>query len=496
MDDPLTKSATTRAAKHDGSADSSDPDYQALYRLLSENAREVVSRHSAELTFLYASPAALAVLGHPADKLIGHRLDDLAHPDDLGALVSTFALAAEVGEQASTAFRCWTESGEWRWCEISCRGVANARGEGLEIQATIRDISHYKRIEKAIERVAREWRSTFDAANDAILMLDADASILRVNLAALKLFQCDFRDLIGLPVADAVLEHLGLAADALMLRHAFEQGTQSRVDVKLPDREIFLRCSIDPILLADREFGGAVMFLSDITSEKQAHEKLLTTLDQVRELSKHLQDIREHERRAMAREVHDELGHMLTALKMDTSWLLNKITAVSPEYEERGRELVNLVNRTIETSRRIVTSLRPPVLDDLGLDAALDWLIMDFSRHSDSEVKADLADVPERLRGEQGITIFRIVQEALTNIRRHADARHVDLQWKRVGAEHVLSIRDDGCGFDHAAQSGSECYGLLGISERAHALSGSLKVESEPGRGTTLRIQFPDSSLR
>lgn len=495
MKNPLSKRPRTGAGMRDGRADSNDPDYQTLYRLLTENAREVVSRHSAELTFLYASPAAGAVLGHSADKLIGHRLDDLAHPYDLAELVSTFALAAEAGEQASTAFRCRTESREWRWCEIFCRGVVHSPGESVEIQATIRDISHYKKIEKAIERVAREWRSTFDAAHDAIIMLDAGENILRVNLATLKLFQCEFRDLIGVAMSDALHEQLGLPDDPLMIRHAIERGTQNRVDVKLPDRELFLRCSIDPIFLADGQLSGAVIFLSDITTEKLAHKKLLATLDEVRELSKHLQDIREHERRTIARELHDELGHMLTALKLDASWLLNKVSDNAPEHEERGTELLSLVNRTIETSRRIVTSLRPSVLDDLGLDAALDWLISDFARHCDSEIQVDLADIPERLRGDHAMTIFRIVQEALTNIRRHADASHISLEWKRLDTDHVVVIHDDGRGFDRGEKSISGCYGLLGISERAHSLNGELELESEPGRGTTVSIRFPDSSL-
>jgi len=496
MNNPMSKRPRTSAGKHAESGDSNNPDYQALYRLLAENAREVVSRHSAELTFLYASPAAKTVLGHPADELIGHRLDDLAHPDDLAELASTFALASEGGGRASTVFRCRTESSKWRWCEISCRGVANAAGEDVEIQATIRDISRYKKIEKAIERVAREWRSTFDAAQDAIIMLDSGANILRVNLATLKLFQCEFRDLIGVAVEDALHEQLDLRDDPLMVRRSFESRAQNRMDINLPDREIFLRCSIDPIFLADGQFSGAVIFLSDITSEKQAHEQLLATLDEVRELSKHLQDIREQERRSIARELHDELGHMLTALKLDTSWLLNKVSDGSPEHEERGRGLLSLVNRTIESSRRIVTSLRPPVLDDLGLDAALDWLISDFSRHCNSKIQVDFADIPERLRGDQAITIFRIVQEALTNIRRHADANHISLKWKRLGTDHIVVIGDDGCGFDRGEKSISDRYGLLGISERVRSLNGELQLESEPGRGTTVRIQFPDTSLK
>jgi PAS domain S-box-containing protein len=127
----------------------------ALYRLLAENAREMVSRHAFDLTFLYASPAASRVLGVPAGDLIGQRLDDLVHPDDLGGLVSTFALARDGRDTISIEFRIRAGDQSWRWCEAFARGVENPDSGELEIHAAIHDISKYKQIEKAIERVAK-----------------------------------------------------------------------------------------------------------------------------------------------------------------------------------------------------------------------------------------------------------------------------------------------------------------------------------------------------
>lgn len=486
----------TTTSTRDGQRDEDAADYQLLFRLLTENARELVSRHTPELTFLYASPAALAVLGHPPEKLVGNRLEDLTHPDDLASLVSTFALAAEAGETSNTTFRCRTGQGEWRWCEIFCRGVENERHGSIEIHATTRDITHYKKIEKAIERVAREWRSTFDAAHDAILMLDANTNILRVNLATLKLFNCEFRDLIGHPIAPAFHHELGLGRDDLDIDNALSQRAPNRVEVRLPDQDRWLRCSIDPIILADSRFDGTVIFLSDITSEKRSQEKLVRTLKEVRKLSRHLDDIRETERRSIAREVHDELGHMLTALKMDASWLLKKRSNSSSDVEQRGKDLLARIDQTIETTRRIVTNLRPPVLDDLGLDAALDWLISDFRKYNDLEINIDLAEMPERMRGKHSITVFRIVQEALTNIQKHAHASRLDLEWKKLDEFHVLNIHDNGRGFDTKTARGTGCYGLLGIGERVRSLDGSFRLESSPGKGTMLTIQIPDAGLQ
>src|SRR6056297_1361377 len=215
-----------------------EPDDPArLYRLLADNAREMVSRHTADLTFLYASPAASRVIGYPPENLVGHRLDDLAHPDDLSSVLSTFALARDTRGDSSTVFRCRAPDQGWRWCELMCRGVLDESTGTDEIHATVRDVTRYKQIEKAIERVAKEWRGTFDSAQDSILMLDRRASIIRVNISTLRLLECDFRDLIGKPLAEVTRERLQMD-DPFQVRRAWSGSSQVRTDLALADKSI------------------------------------------------------------------------------------------------------------------------------------------------------------------------------------------------------------------------------------------------------------------
>lgn len=473
-----------------------DPDDHArLFRLLADNAREMVSRHTVDLTFLYASPSAPRVIGHSSDDLIGQRLDDLAHPDDLSSLLSTFALARDTRDQSSTIFRCQAPEKQWRWCEVVCRGVFDEASGAEEIHASIRDVTQYKQIEMAIERVAKEWRGTFDSAHDAILMLDRRANIIRVNVATLRLLECEFRDLIGKPLAEVTRNRLQLE-DPFHVRQVWSDRSQVRTDLELEQKSIWLRSSVDPIMTEDSRIDGAVVFIADITTEKQAEIRLLNTLEELRELSSHLQTVREEERRSIAREVHDELGHTLTALKMDIAWLVKHIPDDRGEIVTRGAELTSLIDQTISSMRRIVSRLRPPVLDDLGLDAALEWLASDFQRYSGVETDINLADLPNRLRGTKASCIFRIVQEALTNVSKHAAANHVSIRGGMEGDAYLLVVRDDGKGFVFDPDAHKSGFGLLGIAERVRELDGRMELDTEPGKGSTLVITFPEAAIR
>lgn len=489
-------SASGREAERQPPAQTTKPDeYVGLFRLLADNAREMVSRHTVDLTFLYASPASTRVIGYPPEDLIGYRLDDLTHPDDLSAVLSTFAIARDSSETSSAVFRCRAPDKTWRWCEMFCRSDASPDGGTEEIHATIRDVSKYKQIEKAIERVAKEWRSTFDSAQDAILMLDRRANVIRVNLATLRFLDCEFKDLIGKPLSEITRQRLQLD-DPFRVEAVWTHKSQARKDLELEDRSIWLRSTVDPILTEDGRIDGAVVFIANITSEKQAEIRLLTTLDEVRELTSHLQTVREEERRSIAREVHDELGHSLTALKMDIAWLVKHVPDCDDEISRRGSELTGLVDQTISSVRRIVSRLRPPVLDDLGLDAALEWLASDFQRYSGVETSIELADIPDRLRGVKASSIFRIVQEALTNVSRHARARHVSICGRMDASNYRLVVKDDGRGFERNESAHQPGFGLLGIAERVRDLDGEMHIDTETGKGATLTVILPAEAIQ
>jgi signal transduction histidine kinase len=211
------------------------------------------------------------------------------------------------------------------------------------------------------------------------------------------------------------------------------------------------------------------------------------------DLARHLQTAREDERSRLARELHDELGALLTAAKLDAARLKRGIGVLSPEVEVRLKHLNETVNRGIELKRRIIEDLRPSSLSNLGLVAALDILAHEFAQRSELPVMTDL--LPVRLTDSAQITVFRLVQEGLTNIAKHASASRIkvtlgeQMQGRRRGAR--VAVNDDGRGFDTGARHDST-HGLMGMRYRIEAEGGLWKVDSAPGRGTTIEAWLPE----
>jgi signal transduction histidine kinase len=208
----------------------------------------------------------------------------------------------------------------------------------------------------------------------------------------------------------------------------------------------------------------------------------------LRELSARLVDAQETERRAISRELHDEVGQSLGALLVDIGRLSTALAGDHPEVKEQLDNLKSVAERTFQSVRNIALLLRPSMLDDLGLAAALEWQGREVSRRSEIEVSVDSESVPEDLPDEHKIYIYRLVQEALNNAVRHSGARNAKVVVGRLAKSIVVRVTDDGRGFDPGHSRGM---GILGMEERVKRLGGTLRVESQPGNGTTVMAEFP-----
>ncbi len=213
--------------------------------------------------------------------------------------------------------------------------------------------------------------------------------------------------------------------------------------------------------------------------------ELLTSLTQ------HLQTAREDERNRLARNLHDELGALLTSAKLDAARIKSRLAGAAPEAHERLANLVQTLNTSIALGRSIIEDLRPSTLANLGLVSALEILAREFSERSGVQVHRTLA--PAKLRASAELMVYRLVQEAITNITKYAQARQVWIDMASSGGQVRVSVRDDGVGFDTAAQKGS-AYGLVGIRIRVEAEKGTLAVTSAPGQGTRIQVTLPESA--
>ncbi|MGB4843457.1 MAG: sensor histidine kinase, partial [Ferruginibacter sp.] len=209
------------------------------------------------------------------------------------------------------------------------------------------------------------------------------------------------------------------------------------------------------------------------------------------QLASNLQSIREEERTNIAREIHDELGQQLTGLKMDLHWLIKKVSNNEQEIQNKLGESVELINATIATVRKISTDLRPSILDDLGLIAALEWQAKEFQKRSGTKVEFINNAGNISIEPEVATAIFRIFQELLTNIARHANATFVQVELKKNERNLYFSLNDNGVGFDPDSIKNKKTLGLLGIKERSLLLGGTYEIKSAPGKGSVTNISVP-----
>jgi signal transduction histidine kinase len=222
--------------------------------------------------------------------------------------------------------------------------------------------------------------------------------------------------------------------------------------------------------------------------EREARE----AQDRLRALSHRLQAVRDEEAGRIARELHDELGQVLTGLKMQLSSLRRICSgAAAPAGDQAMGQMSEQIDRAIDSVRRISSELRPPVLDRLGLTAAVDWLVREFEVKSGLSVLLQVTDVEEPVDGLVATTLFRVVQEALTNVVRHAGATEVAVHLVGRGERLALTIRDDGRGIETAAAEGPQALGILGMRERVGLVGGSWRMRAEPGKGVTIEVDVP-----
>lgn len=224
--------------------------------------------------------------------------------------------------------------------------------------------------------------------------------------------------------------------------------------------------------------------------KESAERDILQMNKELKDLSAHLQNIREEERALISRELHDELGQQLVRLKMDIIWLSSKIGDESDEIKDKISSSIMLVDETVETMRRINTALRPKILDDFGLFAAIEWHTSEFSKHSGIPCRLKIEGVEPEFSKLLSIHIFRIHQEALTNIARYAQATEVITELNSVDGQMIMSVRDNGIGFDTSLRK-EKSFGLLGMKERADIIGAALSIDSEPGRGTRVQLTVP-----
>jgi len=331
------------------------------------------------------------------------------------------------------------------------------------------------------------YRVFVERMNEGAAVLSSDHTVLHCNGRFARFLGAGLQSVIGSSMLDLVWPDDHPKLDALLRRAA---QRNCRGEIRLQSRKgapLSVHLSLNPLRLDSTR--AVCLIASDLSEMKRAEQELRASSEQLRNLAAHLLSVREEERARISREVHDELGQSLTAVKMDLAWLAGRLPRRNGQMLKRIRSTRQLADSIIQSIRRISTELRPAVLD-LGLAAAVEWQVQEFQARSGIQCKVRLL-TREVVASNASTAMFRIFQETLTNVARHAKATRAEVVLQKQGDRLVLLIRDNGRGFDQADPSLSKSLGLLGMRERAAILGGRVNIFSAPGKGTTVTAWIP-----
>jgi PAS domain S-box-containing protein len=464
---------------------------EVKFRALAETAQMGISI-SNEHGFIYVNPATEQLYGYSREEFKQLTWRDLVHPEArLEAEARWQARQQQPSRDTSQGeLKLISKTGQPIWVSYST-GNLELDGQRYMISTSF-NITERKQAEEELRVSEERFAAAFNASPDAMAITTFDEGrYVLVNDAWVRIFGINREEALG-----QQFRNLRIWVDDTQRYYVFNQVRTAGLVV---DHEVTGQTSegqpITLLITAKLIRLGAETFVlsvsKDITERKRVEVELQASQAELRNLAGRLQNVREEERAAIAREIHDELGQALTGIKMDLKWLERLLPLESVPARERLASVYSLIGNTVQSVRQLATSLRPGVLDDFGLVAALEWQAREFTTRTG--IACDFTELSEELPLDpaHATALFRIFQETLTNVARHAEATQVNA---RLHYEHNnlhLQIHDNGKGISADEIKNSRSLGLVGMRERALLLGGKFSIEGGPGMGTTIDVQIP-----
>jgi PAS domain S-box-containing protein len=410
------------------------------------------------------------------------------HPEDLPGVMEKWLPRMSAGESFEDEMRLRQADGEYRWFLVRTVPLRDEQHDIVKWYGSSIDIEDRKRAEDDLRRQKEILQKIFDNVPAMIAFVGPDGKI--------KLVNPEWERALGWTLEETLRQDLDVFAELYpdskhrqeVLNFVFNSNADwVNFRTRIRDGRV-IDTSWANVHLSD---GTTIGIGRDITELKRAEEALQKSHDQLRALAARVQSVREEERTRVAREIHDELGQGLTALKIDLASLVLDIP-VDPKHVAKAESVLKLVDQAIQSVRRIATDLRPKILDDFGLVAAIEWAAEEFQARTGTRCRLELRERNIALDPERATAIFRIFQETLTNIVRHANATQVDIRFHKVQRHVVLEVRDNGRGISEEQLTGGSL-GIVGMRERVLLLGGEFTIDGAGARGTTIRVRIPES---
>lgn len=490
----VTRDATQRIEHREQTERSRD-----FYFALFSDFPNLVWRSDGSGACDYLNKAWLDYTGRPREAELGDGWLEGIHPEDRVRWLNTYSTAFAVRHPFEVEYRLRRANGEYGSLICVGRPYHDMNGGFSGYLCSCYDNSARRAMESALRESEQRYEGMTANVPGMVFQLVRDPrtrlsfayvshgceALTGLSESRVRADAGSFIDLIPAEDRSHFMATLDASAGNM---HTWIWSGRLRAHHESAERWINIRARPRLADHGDTLWDGLVY---DDTQGRLAQRELERSREDLRSLSRHLQSVREEEKARIAREVHDELGSTLTALRMDLDWMGAHLAADAEPLREKRSGMVKLVEAAVAATRKIVTDLRPSILDDLGLAAAVRWQAAEFQKHTGVRIDVEAPDTDGAVERDTALALFRIFQETLTNVARHAKASRVWVDLAVSAGSYVLQVRDNGAGMSASDLIKATSHGVRGMRERAQQFGGDVTVTSEPGRGTTLVASVP-----
>jgi PAS domain S-box-containing protein len=469
------------------------------FRGIVENTPDHITRFDREFRSVYVNPAVIRTYGLKARELVGKPaqavFDGLAldvTEDEVLQLHEWITAVFNTGESSEHEMS-WPAPIARRHFSVGFFPEYNSDGSVAHVLTVARDITERKKAEDALRESELRYLSLFENMAEGVSYLEAvyednkmvDAIYLEVNPAWKGMTGAS--NVAGRKISEVF-------PGILDVDHEFFEFLRQVVLTHQPNRfeaySTFVNKWISLAAYCPRK-GHVISVMDNITERKVAEKTLQQSYQEIRRLTEHLQKVREEERVHIAREIHDELGQQLTAIKMDVAWIDKNTPKETADVKTKLKNIIELLDGSNQSVRRILSELRPRILDEESLLDAIEWLGRQFSEKTGIPVTFTTTEKEVKVSEQIATCIFRVCQEAFTNIIRYSKAKNITDSIMIAEGEIIFSIEDDGVGFDVIGAQSKKSFGILGMRERVFSMGGKFELDSSPGKGTKITVTLP-----